>query len=123
MKKLGNLAGAVNAGGLVIGFGDVLKTRQQQHRIIADIAPNRHHGAGNHHHVGVGNPADMGPHRLVQDAVLAIENPAPHHGDGGGTMGRKKMVRKTPLPLILALSSMATSRDKNRPRGTVRMQK
>ena len=42
---------------------------------------------------------------------------------GAQTMGRKKMVRKTPLPLILALRSMATSRDRNSPRGTVRIQK
>ena len=41
---------------------------------------------------------------------------------GAQTMGRKKMVRNRPLPLILALSIMATSRDRNSPRGTVRMQ-
>jgi hypothetical protein len=42
---------------------------------------------------------------------------------GAQTMGRKKMVRNTPLPLILAFRSMATSRDRNSPRGTVRIQK
>ena len=42
---------------------------------------------------------------------------------GAQTMGRKKMVRKAPLPLTFAFSSMATRRDRNRPRGTVRMQK
>jgi hypothetical protein len=41
---------------------------------------------------------------------------------GAQTMGRKKMVRKPPLNLILAFSSMATSRDRNRPTGTVRIQ-
>ena len=41
---------------------------------------------------------------------------------GAHTMGRKKMVRKPPLNLILALSSIATSRDRNSPTGTVRIQ-
>ena len=41
---------------------------------------------------------------------------------GAHTMGRKKMVRKPPLNLIFAFRSMATSRDRNRPTGTVRMQ-
>ena len=84
MEELGDLVGSVDAGGLVIGFGDVLEARQEEHRVVADVAPDGHQGAGDHHHAGLRNPADVGPHSLVQDAVLAVEDPAPHHGDGGG---------------------------------------
>ena len=41
---------------------------------------------------------------------------------GAHTRGRKKMVRKPPLNLILALRSIATSREMNSPTGTVRIQ-
>ena len=55
-------------------------------------------------------------------SLLKIQRHTMVTAAGAQTIGRKKMVRKPPLNLILAFRSMATSRDRNRPTGTVRMQ-
>ncbi len=84
LEELLHLGGAVNLRRLVVAFGDVLKTGEEQHRVVADVRPDGYHGAGDHHPLGIGKPADIGAEDLVEDAVLAVEDPAPHHGDGGG---------------------------------------
>ena len=78
LEKLRHFAGAVDGGGLIITFGDILKAGEQQHRIIADGAPDRHNGAGNQSYVGVGDPRYMGAENLVENAVLSVEDPPPY---------------------------------------------
>ena len=41
-------------------------------------------GNGDDGGLGVGDPLDFLPENLVEDAVLAVEDPAPDHGHGGG---------------------------------------
>ena len=84
MEELLYLGGAVQVGGLVEGAGDILDAGEQQHRVIADSAPDGHDGAGDEHDLGVGEPTDVFAQQRVEDAVLGVEDPLPHHSHGGG---------------------------------------
>ena len=54
---------------------------------------------------------------------LKIQHQTMATAAGAQTMGRKKMVRKPPLNLILAFRSIATISERKSPTGTVRIQK
>ena len=82
-----------------------MQARQQQHRVITDAAPHRDDGYGDYSGLGVGNPLDISAQNLVEDAVLAVENPAPHHGHGGGgaDQGQEEQGAEAALELHLGV--------------------
>src|SRR5699024_1659891 len=83
-EELAHLGRAVQVGGLVQADRDVLQSGQQQDGVVADVAPDLDHRAGDQDDLAVGQPADVGAQQLVDDAVLGVEDPLPDHGHGGG---------------------------------------
>ena len=84
-EELPHLGRAVQVGGLVQADRDVLQAGQKQDGVVADVAPDLNHRAGDQDDLAVGQPADVGAQQLVDDAVLGVEDPFPDHGDGGGS--------------------------------------
>jgi len=89
-KELPHRSGAVDAVGLIESFRDILETGQQEDGVVTDVAPDGHNSAGDHNKPGVGDPADMTAENLVENAVFAVEDEAPHHSNGGGSAHQRQ---------------------------------
>ena len=93
--------------------------------VVADVAPDLDHRAGDQDDLAVGQPADVGAQQLVDDAVLGVEDPLPDHGHGGGGHhhGQEEDGAEGGAPLDLAVQQNGHQQSRKMPTGTVRMQK
>ena len=116
MEKLLNLCRPVEAGRLIIGFGNILETGQQKDCIVSDVT--------------ITIPGSVIQLTLwarivliIPYSVLKIHFQTIATAAGATTIGRKNTARKNVLPLILVFNMTATTRERKIPIGTVKRQK
>src|SRR5699024_7866809 len=83
-EELLDLGSTVQVGSLIQRSRNILQAGQQQHGIVTDVGPDLDDSAGEKYEAGVGQPTDIGPQHRIDNTILGVKNPLPHHGNGGG---------------------------------------